>query len=1247
MRIEKEEKRSLKKLFVGILVMALLVTMLPFEQMGQIVAKAADETVTEADKKTSSLQSVAPFSAETPVVWIESVVLEGNSGTIPAGQRFQEELYNIVVTIQSKGEDAYPNGVILKLGEDVDLENFPVDNFFVGNIGIDLNGYSITNMNLSEKPSIIEGTNETSLFIYSAIEGSVFSFMQLESDVLMNAEWYIYSGQKLVFDGVDVQNVNIFVEPGAGFGFNEHVYDLSMPDDMSSVEERVYFYADQGLFYVENDYKSEMQQPTFYVEELFLDEDSPKTFDVYIDPSGGGDRMYYHYEYSQAAVDALKAQGMKLLYDNYMFSVEYEVPDVPFTVDDQYGIYSVSDDNTTMTIYGAGAQIGKLYDNDDLYVEVYGPYTRILESEDGSTEIPYDKVIFAEGAIPETVNYIGNLDNPEKRELLEVYLDGGMENTYEFHLTNRSPIPVVNVSYAPVTVVDEDLDTSSISKLWVLCEGLTANTEMMVGDVPSGGGITSASGTFIEAGSKVTITPNDTENGTIYDVLFTRDTVDTWENVTYKTDGSVEITIPNYSSVFACSVGTMEETTSYSVADLDGNTEVFTEKTNDTVVYGYMSPFVVSPSEGYLIAEPSNDDWSNKVTISQEGNTVKKTFYIINQQTMVDEQDIDNDSETTETIPVEEYGKISKFTYVYSLDLSTPTIDKVVATDKSGNVLDKLTGSWQKGSAIALPEIVWTTQPQVTLTATGNNGGSGFEIAGYKFGSAEWQAGNTNTYTGDGKYEVQIHVRDGFDAQLENLGKAPREEAGVWVMHFGIDTTAPTIEFTDAKTTTSTALKNDSEHEGNLHVKGVDATSGVAAINLFKKNGTDWVAANETLISTPIGYYIAPTTQNEIYRFEITDVAGNKTVYDNITVVGYRQDVITEIGKLSTVYGEELEIPVTIHNISENKLEITIFALREAATDAIFGKEIESVTELEAGESFTTTLRVPKGTDAGSYAAMIDMTYINVGTASTQHVTKVLSQQITAEVQKAAGKAAAVVDDYYFGESLVTTISSTTNGTGNVAYYYKLANADDSTYSKTMPTAVGNYKVKAVFAATTNYKEVVVVDDFAITRLVASTDMYSVPAPTGENQTYKEPVVIRGENGNLLSLSENGTFRESLTIDASVQGYTFYVKTPSGAISKAVVLPDVVIAVPQNPVDEPQDVENQEPADDQEEEEIDATSITAGSVHLERGVPYEFGTGTWMISGDSTVYVGGMTFYIQTSGDYEISQAQTNTGEED
>ena len=230
---------------------------------------------------------------------------------------------------------------------------------------------------------------------------------------------------------------------------------------------------------------------------------------------------------------------------------------------------------------------------------------------------------------------------------------------------------------------------------------------------------------------------------------------------------------------------------------------------------------------------------------------------------------------------------------------------------------------------------------------------------------------------------------------------------------------------------------------------------------------------------------------------------------------------------------------------------------------------------------------------------------------------------------------------------MVTTISSTTNGTENVTYYYKLANADDSTYSKTMPTAVGNYKVKAVFAATTNYKEVVVVDDFAITRLAASTDMYSVPAPTGENQTYKEPVVIRGENGNLLSLSENGTFRESLTIDASVQGYTFYVKTPSGAISKAVVLPDIVIAAPENPVDEPQDEENQEPADDQEEEEIDATSITAGNVHLERGVPYEFGAGTWMISGDSTVYVGGMTFYVQTSGDYEISQAPANTGEED
>ena len=48
--------------------------------------------------------------------------------------------------------------------------------------------------------------------------------------------------------------------------------------------------------------------------------------------------------------------------------------------------------------------------------------------------------------------------------------------------------------------------------------------------------------------------------------------------------------------------------------------------------------------------------------------------------------------------------------------------------------------------------------------------------------------------------------------------------------------------------------------------------------------------------------------------------------------------------------------------------------------------------------------------------------------------------------------------------------------------------------------------------------------------------------------------------------------------------------------------------------------------------------ILAGIVKLQRGLAYEFGEGTWKVSGDPTSYVGGNTFYVETTDDYEITK---------
>ena len=46
MRVEKELRKEIKRIIVGILVTALLVTLLPFENMGSLILKAAESTNT-------------------------------------------------------------------------------------------------------------------------------------------------------------------------------------------------------------------------------------------------------------------------------------------------------------------------------------------------------------------------------------------------------------------------------------------------------------------------------------------------------------------------------------------------------------------------------------------------------------------------------------------------------------------------------------------------------------------------------------------------------------------------------------------------------------------------------------------------------------------------------------------------------------------------------------------------------------------------------------------------------------------------------------------------------------------------------------------------------------------------------------------------------------------------------------------------------------------------------------------------
>mgnify|MGYP002169099856 FL=1 len=93
------------------------------------------------------------------------------------------------------------------------------------------------------------------------------------------------------------------------------------------------------------------------------------------------------------------------------------------------------------------------------------------------------------------------------------------------------------------------------------------------------------------------------------------------------------------------------------------------------------------------------------------------------------------------------------------------------------------------------------------------------------------------------------------------------------------------------------------------------------------------------------------------------------------------------------------------------------------------------------------------------------------------------SNEVKVTITKATGTASVSMDDWAYGEAAKKPVpASSTNGTENVTYQYKVKDANDSTYSNKVPTAAGSYTVKATFPETENYNAVTAMADFTITK---------------------------------------------------------------------------------------------------------------------------------------------------------------------
>ena len=122
------------------------------------------------------------------------------------------------------------------------------------------------------------------------------------------------------------------------------------------------------------------------------------------------------------------------------------------------------------------------------------------------------------------------------------------------------------------------------------------------------------------------------------------------------------------------------------------------------------------------------------------------------------------------------------------------------------------------------------------------------------------------------------------------------------------------------------------------------------------------------------------------------------------------------------------------------------------------------------------------------------------------------SMTITLKIKQDITPTVTLADWQYKGTPSTPKVSGNT-GNGAVTYQYKVKGADDSTYSDTVPTAQGNYTVKAMIAETADYKAGSTTADFEIKpystglTITLSIKAPNVTAPTAKNPTYSSSPV--------------------------------------------------------------------------------------------------------------------------------------------
>lgn len=532
-----------------------------------------------------------------------------------------------------------------------------------------------------------------------------------------------------------------------------------------------------------------------------------------------------------------------------------------------------------------------------------------------------------------------------------------------------------------------------------------------------------------------------------------------------------------------------------------------------------------------------------------------------------------------------------------------------------------------------------------------------------------------------------------------------------------------------------------SQLKGTVNVSGSGMLTVSGALQLEKGyTGEKLGVTKDTALTVKDGYTVQVNYKDHVYSIssateqKITDLAGNtvsavmddaaaatmtvETPFTSETYMYGEQAVAVYLAKddyyfpedyQATVTGGSGTLDITRVNAKEIKLaytfadekkniQISLPAANARGTqDAPAGldggvKKVTGVTEdmeYAVSETSDTWTQVTGITDSGMLAMEPGTWYFRYKETDEKKVSAA-----TKVIVKGEGVASVEQGDVNYGTKPDPKAETSTNTEKTAVIEYKEASSDDTAYSQTVPTAVGNYTVRATFAETEAYGEAVATTDFSIKYLETPEPPYTLVGTKGENGYYTSNVVVKPAKGYMISTELNGTYVESLTIQNSQSGTIFYLRNASGERTGALRLETIKIkkqtpklslengktyygdsqklviqddylsqvyvnGVLQN-LDGTEFVLQLGSNNGKKKYEITAVDVAGNKktilvtvaaawmktgiipegvlVNLETGNGYKLGNGNWKVAGDSTSYSGGTEFYVKKDGSYTFGK---------